>query len=51
MEQYQFEVCANSVESCLAAQAGGAKPGGIMRRNTGRGTTPSYGDIVIAGRP
>ena len=40
MKDYQFEVCANSVESCIAAQAGGGIPEG--------GTTPSYGDILIA---
>lgn len=47
---YKFEVCANSVESCVEAQRGGADRVELCAGIPEGGTTPSYGDIVMARR-
>ena len=45
---FKFEVCANGVESCLAAQAGGADRVELCAGIPEGGTTPSYGEIKTA---
>ena len=45
---YRFEVCANGVESCLAAQRGGAHRVELCAGIPEGGTTPSYGEIKTA---
>lgn len=50
MSEFKFEVCANSVESCLAAQRGGADRVELCMGIPEGGTTPSYGDILMARR-
>ena len=47
---YTFEVCANSVASCLAAQEGGAQRVELCAGIPEGGTTPSYGEITMARR-
>lgn len=50
MSNFKFEVCANSVESCLAAQDGGADRVELCAGIPEGGTTPSYGEIKVARR-
>ncbi|MCR5131934.1 MAG: copper homeostasis protein CutC [Prevotella sp.] len=50
MSQQLFEVCANSVESCIAAQQGGADRVELCAGIPEGGTTPSYGEILLARR-
>ena len=45
---YRFEVCANSVASCLEAQKGGAQRVELCAGIPEGGTTPSYGTLVTA---
>ena len=46
--EVEIEVCANSVESCLAAQEGGANRVELCMGIPEGGTTPSYGEIKMA---
>lgn len=47
---FKFEICANGVESCLAAQEGGADRVELCAGIPEGGTTPSYGEIKVARR-
>lgn len=49
-QQYRFEVCANGVESCVEAQKGGADRVELCAGIPEGGTTPSYGEILVARR-
>lgn len=50
LPDYKFEICANGVESCMAAQEGGADRVELCAGIPEGGTTPSYGEIKVARR-
>jgi copper homeostasis protein len=43
---FKFEICANSVKSCVAAQEGGANRVELCAAIPEGGTTPSFGEII-----
>lgn len=47
-EEFKIEVCANGVESCMAAQEAGADRVELCAGIPEGGTTPSYGEIKVA---
>lgn len=49
-QNFKFEICANGVESCVAAQEGGADRVELCAGIPEGGTTPSYGEIKVARR-